>query len=214
VPAPWTIVGVGDFDGNGKSDLLWRNLSTGQNSIWLLDSNQVQSGSGLITEIADLNWKVAGVADFNGDGRSDILWRNDVIGQSSVWLMNGGTTGAGSGSTFLQMNSSYRAAAVGDFDGDGKADIIWRHTSTGQNIMWLMDGTNTLAGSGEMPAVPDTAWSAVASGDFNGDGREDIIWRNDTTGDTSVWMLNGATFASGSGYFGTIPAPWQVVGPK
>jgi uncharacterized repeat protein (TIGR01451 family) len=214
VPSPWVIAGVGDFNGDGKSDLLWRNGATGVNTIWLLNGVSVLGGSGSINTIADVNWHPGGIGDFNGDGRSDILWRNDVTGASSLWMMNGLTIQSDSGSTNLQIGTAWRAAGVGDFNGDGYSDIMWRNTATGDNIMWLMNGVNAISGSGNMPAVPDVTWNVVAVGDYNSDQHDDIIWRNDTTGATSIWMLNGSTFAPGSGVLGTIPAPWQVVGPR
>jgi hypothetical protein len=214
VPAPWQIVGIGDFNGDGKSDLLWRNMGTGQNAIWLLDTLNVLGGSGEITQIADQNWHVGGVGDFNADGRSDILWRNDVTGVSAMWMMNGTTLLGDSGLTNLQLGSSYRAAAVGDFDGDGYSDVMWRNISTGANIIWLQHGTVTQPGSGAIGTVPDVNWNVSAVGDYNADGKDDIVWRNDTTGDTSIWMLNGANFAPGSGILGTTPPPWTIPQPR
>jgi hypothetical protein len=38
---------------------------------------------------ADANWRVSHLADYNGDGKADILWRNNADGQITMWLMNG-----------------------------------------------------------------------------------------------------------------------------
>ncbi|WP_072620126.1 S8 family serine peptidase [Spirulina major] len=80
-----------DFNGDGKSDILWRNDKTGQNSIWLMggaDGHTVLNND-VITTVDNLDWKMEGTGDFNGDGKSDILWRNDKTGQNSIWLMGG-----------------------------------------------------------------------------------------------------------------------------
>src|SRR6478672_4253276 len=75
-----------DFDGDGISDILWRN-DGGYLTQWRgqangsFVSNQANAGTG----IADNSWHVAGTGDFNGDGRVDVLWRNDN-GQLSNWL--------------------------------------------------------------------------------------------------------------------------------
>ncbi|TLZ25019.1 MAG: VCBS repeat-containing protein [Gammaproteobacteria bacterium] len=81
---------VYDFNGSGTSDILWRNSSTGQNVLWLMNGATVASAPALPT-VTNLNWIIAGAGDFNGDGKADILWHNQSTGQSQIWFMNGGT---------------------------------------------------------------------------------------------------------------------------
>jgi hypothetical protein len=89
--ASWSIAGVGDFDHDGKSDLLWRN-SNGALAIWQMNGTAITvSGnitSGGVAVAPDASWHVVEIGDFNGDGHSDILWRNDN-GSMVEWLMNG-----------------------------------------------------------------------------------------------------------------------------
>jgi hypothetical protein len=86
----WQIQAVGDFNGDGRSDLLWRH-DQGWLSIWFEGLAQHSYWpSWMNQETLTLpEWKVGGVADFNKDGKSDILWRHDS-GVSSIWLMDGG----------------------------------------------------------------------------------------------------------------------------
>src|SRR5262249_34537181 len=74
------------FNGDGSTDILWRDNSTGAVSIWLMNGTQVQQASGL--GVVPTNWSIASTGDFNGDGFSDILWI-DNTGNVSVWFMNG-----------------------------------------------------------------------------------------------------------------------------
>jgi hypothetical protein len=99
--------------------------------------------------------------------------------------------------------------ATHDFSGDCLSDIVWRNTS-GQLAMWFMNGT-TLIGGGS-PGTVTTDWIVAGTGDFNGDGFGDIVWRNTTTGQVSVWLMNGATVLASSGSPGTVTTDWVIAG--
>src|SRR5205085_1360931 len=83
----------------------------------------------------------------------------------------------------------------GDFNGDGTADILWRHTS-GAVYEWLLNGTSII-GQGS-PGSASTDWTIVGVGDFNGDGTADILWRH-TSGLVYIWLMNGTSILAGSG---------------
>ena len=61
--------------------------STGQAEIWLMNGTTKTSGN--VVGTPDTNWMVKGAEDFNGDGKSDILWQNSSTGQTAIWLMSG-----------------------------------------------------------------------------------------------------------------------------
>jgi FG-GAP-like repeat len=86
-PANWKIAGVGDFDGNGSTDILWRDTS-GNVGIWLMNGTSIMSTS--VLGNVPTNWNVAQTGDYNGDGKSDILWL-DTSGNVGAWFMNGTT---------------------------------------------------------------------------------------------------------------------------
>jgi hypothetical protein len=76
-----------DFNGDGKSDILWQNSVNGQRVIWVMNGTSYSSYVDL--GIVATSWKIVGSADFNADGNQDILWGNRVTGQRVIWLMNG-----------------------------------------------------------------------------------------------------------------------------
>ena len=97
----------------------------------------------------------------------------------------------------------------GDTNGDGKADILWRNSTTGENYIYFMDGV-TIASEGYIRTVP-LAWSVAGVGDFNSDGKADILWRNSTTGEDYIYFMDGVAIAS-EGYIRTVPLAWSVAG--
>src|SRR5690606_33255892 len=100
-------------------------------------------------------------------------------------------------------------AGVGDVNGDGKADLIWRNTNSGDVAVWLLNGT-TMASSGIVDRLP-SQWQIAQVGDADGDGKADVIWYNTTTGAVVCWLLNGLTIAS-EAFPGTVSTDWIIAG--
>lgn len=198
VGAGWSVVGLRDFDGNGKADILWQNGSTV--AMWLMNSGTVSQS--LSVASVGTGWSVVGTRDFNGDTKGDILWKHSG-GSVALWLMNGGTV-----SQSLAVGSvgtSWSVAAVADFNGDGKADILWQHTA-GALAMWLMNG-GTVSQSLAVGSV-GTGWSVAGTGDFDGDGKGDILWRH-SGGSVAMWLMNGGTVAQ-SAAVATVDGNWSM----
>jgi hypothetical protein len=156
----WHVKASGDFNGDGRADILWQNDS-GQAAIWLLNGNNVVGG-GLVSTNPGSAWHVKASGDFNGDGKSDILWQNDS-GQAALWLLNGNNV-VGGGLVSTNPGSAWHIKASGDFNGDGKSDILWQNDS-GQPALWLLNGNNVVGG-GLVSTNPGSAWHVKASGDF------------------------------------------------
>ncbi len=76
-----------------------------------------------------------------------------------------------------------------DFNGDGKADMLWRNADNGVAVIWLMDGTTrlTFGSIGEI----DRVWQVIRVEDYNGDNKADITFRNIDTGGTVIWLMDG-----------------------
>lgn len=151
----WQIDGTGDFNYDRKPDILWRNLQTGANVIWLLNGTAFAS-SVTLTPVPNPDWRMVGSGYFNSDGGSDILWRNVATGQNVVWLMNG-TALASTAAIPSVTNLDWDIGGVGDYNSDGQSDILWRNFTTGQNVVWLMNGT-MLTGTTYLTTVTDLIW--------------------------------------------------------
>ena len=208
-----SVTATHDFNGDGNSDILWRNTG-GQLVDWLMRGASVIGGGSPGSATND--WQVVGQRDFNGDGFADILWRNSISGQVMIWFISDSTMiGGGSPGT---MNSDWEIAGTADFNGDGKGDILWHCKASattctpGQVLIWFLNGTTVIAMGSPGTLTPASAWMVAGTGDFNRDGFADILWRNSTTGQTLIWLLTDTGVLLSSGSPGTVPVEWVVAG--
>lgn len=192
-----SIADTHDFNGDGKSDVLWRDTA-GDVGMWLMNGSQVLQGTAFNS--VPTNWSIVGQRDFNGDGNSDILWR-DTAGDVGMWLMNG--TQIVQGGSFSSIPLNWSVAGTGDFNADGKADILWIDNQ-GNIGIWFMNGTQILQ-AGVVGQVPAN-WIVVGS-----DMKGDIFLRNISTGEIGMWVMNG-TKVSQAVDFGAVSLDWKVVG--
>ena len=207
--ATYGVVPFGDFNNDGKPDILWRNGATGENHAWYMDGVTVLGGGNLPT-VADQNWKVVGLEDFNKDSKPDILWRNAATGENYVWYLDGVTV-LGGGNLPTVADQNWKVVGVSDFDKDGHVDILWRNTATGDNYIWYLDGVAVLGG-GSLPMVADQNWKVVGVEDFNNDGKTDVLWRNAATGDNYVWYLDGVSVLGGGNLPMVADQNWKIAG--
>jgi len=200
-----------DFNGDGKSDLLWHNIASGANTVWLMNGLAVGAGSGASQGLPDVNWRIAGIGDFSGDGKADILWRHGVTGGNALWTMNGKTRLSAAAVRGVGVGN-WAIAGTGDFNGDGKADILWRNAVTGGNVVWLMNGSTVLTAA-PTSGVSGGNWKVGGIGDFNGDAKSDILWHNIASGANTVWLMNGTAVGAGSGASQGLPTvSWKIAG--
>ncbi|KJU86254.1 M6 family metalloprotease domain-containing protein [Candidatus Magnetobacterium bavaricum] len=96
-----------------------------------------------------------------------------------------------------------------DFDGDGKGDILWHNSTTGDVVIWLMNGLSISQGNYVIRHVP-LDWQIKAIGDFNGDGKSDVLWQSASNGDVALWLMNALTISSGGYVIKGIPSDWTL----
>ncbi|MBR0872447.1 hypothetical protein JQ633_18955 [Bradyrhizobium tropiciagri] len=203
----WHFGGTGDFDGNGQSDILWVNDSTGQASIW--DNGQI-GGAHIIAPAGTIagGWHFAGTGDFDGNSRTDILWVNDGTGQASIWD-NGQIGGAHIIAPAGTIAGGWHFGGTGDFDGNGRSDIAWVNDN-GKISIWdngQIGGAHIVANLGS----DISGWHLAGTGDFDGNGKSDLLWVNDN-GRASIWDNGDVARAHTIAPAGTIANGWQFAG--
>ena len=147
--------------------------------------------------------------------RADLVWQH-TTGWLSVWYMNGKNMVSSQLLNPSQVvDGNWKVVGVGDFNLDGKPDLVWQHTN-GLLSVWLMNGTNLVSAVYLNPAqVADPGWRIRAVIDLNGDGRTDLVWQHMSTGWLSAWIMIDTTAVNMVWLNPSAIVPsWKVMGPR
>ena len=165
--------GVGDFDGDGKADVAWYD---GHNILGMLSAggaplNHWQYMAGPAVGQADIGRPLwAGVGDFDGDGKADVVWYD---GHNILGMLSAGGAPLNhwqylAGPAVGQADiTSPGWAGVGDFDGDGKADVVWYD---GHNILGMLSAGGAPLNHWQYMAGPAVGQADITSPGWAGTG--------------------------------------------
>jgi PASTA domain len=207
-PGAWRFVGAGDFDADHDDDLAFHDTATGEvRHLFMRSGSPTLSRPAGALSAATLS---QGVGDFDGDHVADILWRHSS-GQLSMWL--GGTyqrsvlVGHDHRRRDVPMGWDWAVQGIGDFDADGRSDILWRHSSGGLSIWYML--ANDRHGELYLPmADPTRIWNVEGVADIDQNGIADIVWRS-TWGLVVIWFDGSPAKAGVSGVRDPI---WRFAG--
>ncbi|HEY5949839.1 MAG TPA: VCBS repeat-containing protein, partial [Kofleriaceae bacterium] len=210
-------LGEKDFNGDGLPDILWHNPSNGQLSVWSVGADyKVASSASLDWTVTGTQWIGRGTGDFNGDRKPDVLWHNATTGQVVIWLMNGTNVAVNQIVDWTVTGTAWQLRGTGDFNRDGKLDLVWHNAGTGEVAFWYLDGAAHVIGSA-LASQTSVGTSPILSGtgDFDNDGYSDLLWHNPTTGAINAWLMNGATVRATELSDGTyVGNEWHLMGTQ
>lgn len=175
----WTIGALADLDNDYSDDIIWHNEVTGENEIWFQNGEE-HRGTWALPSNDGSGWGIYGAEDFNRDEKPDLFFYNRSSGESSVWLMDDAEpklkSGAGVASDAIAnrltpkvqplavtADLNWRPVQISDMNGDGNPDVVWRNVVTGQNNVWLMNGT-TQVQTVPLPPRTDLDWQIAGGG--------------------------------------------------
>lgn len=145
---------IGDFNQDGKADILWQNQQTGVVHLYLMNGSSILQSFQLARVLPV--WKIQGQGDFDDNGSTDILFRHKNTGEVWVYLMNK-TTLESSVSVAKVTDLNWEIAKIADQNGDDRSDIFWRHKLNGTNWVYIMNGARIQA-SNKVNIVSDLNW--------------------------------------------------------
>jgi hypothetical protein len=195
----------GDWDGDGRADMVWRNSRTGQGVVAYFNNADLAGLDPLPK--APAGWGMVAADDFNKDGRMDLLWEDTARGAYTATFFQGAKfLGIGA---LPPVPPPWEIVATGDFNGDSEADLVLYNGDTGQVGALFLDGV-TMIGTNVLATAPPP-WMVEGAGDMDGDGEDDLLARNPVTGAVVVAYFKGGAL----GKIAPLPAaeaPWRIIG--
>ena len=190
------VLGLGDFNGDGQTDLLLRNTN---GAVGCYFTSGDVTGWNYFQSLGD-EWKISAVGDLNGDGRDDVVLKHDA-GFAGSWLTQADYTMAWADLDTLP--EGFAIVGAGDFNGDGTDDVLLKKDS--YYGAWIVQNGNAAGwmGLGDLGNI-----SVEQISDFDADGIDDLRLRT-AAGDLGTHLVKGADTLQWK-YYGSVGPEWST----
>ncbi|MEM9304600.1 MAG: ExeM/NucH family extracellular endonuclease [Pseudomonadota bacterium] len=186
--------GVGDLNGDGIGDVLTRKPGTGAWIGWFLTAAGELAFSETLDIEATATTETQDIGDFDGNGTDELLLRDASDGRwTAVVFAAGSGTVAETRSLSLTRRSEWVFQGVGDFDGNGRDDVLVRRTDNGRWVIYHFDERGVRISQPRLRLTPRLVWALQWLDDFDGDGNTDVLVRRSDDGRWTLYRLDGDT---------------------
>ena len=208
IPAPWQVVGLGNFSGADAGDMMLRNTSTG--SFEIVDISNNDAGTPLPLGTVGLEWQVLGFGDFSGNANeTDMLMRNTNNGALEFYdISNNTITSAKNGGA---IGTEWQVLGFGDFSGNAnETDMLMRNTNN--NALEFYDISKNQITQAHAAGAVGSEWQVLGFGDFSGNANEtDMLMRDTNNNALQFYDISKNTITSVKSA-GAIGTEWQGLG--
>jgi hypothetical protein len=183
--ADWVVDATADFNHNGTDDILVHRDIAGARTLEVMQMNNTTVVANTTIGVNGINWQVDGTGDFNNDGTPDVLQHQINLGNGSMTLrdlvMSPNAVQVQSATTMGTIGATWQVDGVGDFNGNGTADMLVHQdsTATGARTFQVLTIQNNAVVGATTVAVTGTNISVGGIGDFNNDGTSDFLVHQD-----------------------------------
>lgn len=184
---------VGDFDGDRRDDMFYRNVESGVNRILFARGDNFSAVTNRIEPGAINGFDEVYAGDFDGDGRDDLFFREIGSGVNRIFFARGNEQFSPVTNRIAPgwINGA-EEAVVGDFDGDRRDDIFFRNVRSGDNRILFARGNEQFNPvTNRVPPSWINGFDEVYAADFDGDRRDDLFFRNISSGDNRFLFARG-----------------------
>lgn len=189
-----------DFRDDGSASILIQS-DDGQLAAWFFRGATLDSGDFFQpSPLVDPAWRLFSSGDFDNDGKADLAFSHPD-GSCAIWHMDGMSlrpSGAALLNPSAPLGGSFKPVATGDFNSDGKPDVILQNEDDGSIQVAHLNDTTVISTA---PLIPDRAadpgWKVVGAADFDSDGKSDLVLSH-PDGRVALWYLNGRTLLRGT----------------